>query len=180
MGDGKLQKSKKPFESAARLFQKSNVQGAPPPEFIKALAGSLKCSWGTYWKVNPATNKLRSVTIWSSLSTDTKKLDEKTKSKNLALNEGTAGQVWRTRKPFWTTNLIQDMCIPRSLGAEESGLDSGLWFAIKTGEIVYGVVELLGKGLPERNAETLLLIEQMGIELGQIIQLTSKNRNPNR
>lgn len=176
MVDGELQNTKKPLESAAKLFQKKNAQGAPPSEFIKALAGSLKCSWGTYWKVNPATNKLRSVTIWSSLKTDTKKLDKKTKSKNLALNEGTPGQVWKTTKPIWTINLIKDMCLPRSLCAEEAGLDSGVWFAVKTGEVVYGVVELLGKGLPERNAETLFLIEQMGIELGQIAHLTLKNK----
>ena len=64
--------------------------------------------------------------------------------RTLSLSEGTAGHVWRSRKPVWSVNLVQDMCFPRSVDAEGAGLHGGVWLAINTDTAVYGVIELLG------------------------------------
>ena len=56
--------------------------------------------------------------------------------RQLSMSEGTAGHVWRSRKPVWTNSLMRDMCLARSTEATEAGLQGGLWFAIKNSTTV--------------------------------------------
>ena len=35
-----------------------------------------------------------------------------TRNRSLSLNEGTAGLVWKSRKPIWSTDLVRDMSLP--------------------------------------------------------------------
>jgi len=65
----------------------------------------------------------------------------------MSFREGTAGHVWRTRKPVRTTDIVHDMCLPRSLDAKEASLQGGVWFALKADDAAYGVKELLGREL---------------------------------
>lgn len=174
MVEHKLEKLGKACESAAVLFQKVDTEGVPPPEFIKAIAESLRSWWGTYWRVDRDADNLQSVTIWRTTGLDSKGLDEKTKAKKLGPEEGAPYQVWKTGKPVWTSDLVKAMCSPRSIAATEAGLNCGVWFAVKNKDVVYGVVELLGRGVLAGTEETLFLIEHMGIELGRIAHLTFK------
>jgi hypothetical protein len=140
------------------------------PQMIQVLGNALGCDWGTYWKVDSELYQLRPVATWSNLDVESRDLDNDTKSRTLSLSEGTAGHVWRNRKPVWTLDLVKDMCLPRSLDAERAGLHGGIWFAIKTETTVYGVVELLGKDLVSPNDELLTRIERFGVHLGKIFE----------
>jgi hypothetical protein len=86
------------------------------------------------------------------------------------MSEGNAGHVWRTRTPIWTTNLVRDMCLPRSLEAREAGLVGGIWFAVKTDEAVYGVIELLGRQVAHPSEALMVEIEHLGIQLGRLFE----------
>ena len=67
-------------------------------EVLKRLALAVGCEWGTYWKVDGAV--LRPATLWSSPSVQASELDLDTKHLTLSMNTGTAGHVWRGRKPI--------------------------------------------------------------------------------
>jgi hypothetical protein len=46
----------------------------------------------------------------------------------------------------------------------------GIWFAVKTEDAAYGVIELLGRDLPSPMAELLAGLEILGIRLGEAIE----------
>lgn len=139
-------------------------------DILEELGKAFLCDWGTYWKVDPTTLTLIPAAIWSLSPLSTNRLIKDTQNRHLTLSEGNAGHVWRSKTPFYTTDLVKDMCLPRSLDALEAGLQGGLWFALKTEQVVYGVLELLGKNLPPITPEVLLNIEILGLKLGEKIE----------
>lgn len=140
---------------------------------VRALAmisEAFHCQWSTYWKVNTTGSCLEPVAVWCQRQLAGEALGRHTHGRRLSLNEGTAGHVWRSGKPVWSTNIVFDMCLPRSLDANAAGLNSGVWFAVKSDTIVYGIVELLGDGHEKATEEALLAVEQFGISLGRLIE----------
>jgi hypothetical protein len=86
------------------------------------------------------------------------------------LGEAHRAKVRRSRKPIWTTNLMLDLGLPRSLRVAATGLRGGIWFAVKTDTAIYGVVELLARVLPVITIETLVAVERVGSGLGYVIE----------
>jgi hypothetical protein len=138
---------------------------------LALLARAVRCQWATYWKVSAEEMRLHPAIVWSESGVTAEQLKRGTHDRKLSLSEGTAGHVWRSRKPVWTTNISLDMCLPRSIDATGAGLHGGVWFALKTDEAVYGVIELLGRHLDPASDETLVAIEQLGISLGRLIEI---------
>lgn len=134
---------------------------------LETIGRSLPCEWGTFWSVDSAHHELVPTITWTASDVIAPKLEIHTKDRRLSLSEGNAGHVWRTRKPIWTTDILKDMCLPRSIDAQEAGLKGGVWFALKTDTVVYGVIEMLGKHLALPTEELLLHIESLGIQIGR-------------
>lgn len=141
-----------------------------PRAALEALAVALGCAWATFWKVEAATLTLRAAVCWSNPDISDRRLRAHTLGRNLSMSEGTAGHVWRSQKPVWTKDLARDMCLPRSLDAVQAGLQGGVWFAVKAGATVFGVVELLGPAIPTANDELLKRVERLGTRLGSLLE----------
>jgi hypothetical protein len=137
---------------------------------LAMISEAFHCQWATYWKVNTTDSCLEPVAVWRQRQLAGEALGRHTHERRLSLNEGTAGHVWRSGKPVWSTKIVFDMCLPRSLDAKAAGLNNGVWFALKSDATVYGIVELLGDGLEEATQEALLAVEQFGASLGRLIE----------
>ena len=161
---------------AVEILQSTTIIEEAMPNLLSLLAVTTGSEWATYWQVDPIAYLLRPITTWSAISTPNPKLEQDTRSRTLSLSEGNAGHVWRSRKPIWTTDLVKDMCLPRSLDANESGLRGGIWFALKSERVVYGVIELLGKDIPNSTDDSLLAIERLGIKLGLLIEKNTPSK----
>jgi hypothetical protein len=136
---------------------------------LERLAKGLNCLWATYWRVDPLQMRLVPTILWQDETVAAELLLRDTKNMQLTLSQGTAGHVWRSQKPICTTNLIQDMCLPRSIDARSAGLQGGIWFAVKTESAVYGVLEFLGPAF-EASDEAAAALELFGIRLGHAIE----------
>lgn len=158
------------FEQTVELLQSAPGIEQAASELLELLAHATGCDWGTYWKVDPIAYVLRPITTWSAPTVSAPTLDRDTRSRTLTISEGNAGHVWRSRKPIWTADLMGDMCLPRSAEAIDSGLHGGVWFAVKSEQLVYGVIELLGKEIPHSSDDSLLALERLGIKLGQLVE----------
>ncbi len=137
---------------------------------LEGLAQAARCEWAAYWALDPPSQRLQAVASWSGLGSKGQRFEQDARVRTLASNQGNAGQVWRSRKPIWTTNIVLDMCLPRSLEASEAGLRGGVWFAVKTDTAIYGVVELLARALPYKNTEALVAVERAGFRLGYVLE----------
>jgi hypothetical protein len=157
-------------DSAIALLRSERRIEEVAQSVLERLANAVRCEWGAYWALDPLTQRLQAVASWSALGPKGERLEQDARVRTLAMNEGNAGQVWRSRKPIWTTNLVLDMCLPRSLEASEGGLRGGVWFAVKTDTAIYGVIELLARTLPYKNPEALAAVERAGHRLGYVIE----------
>lgn len=140
---------------------------------LAEVAELFRCQWATLWLVDAERAMLFPDLVWNLEPSRVWHLEENTRVRTLSLSEGTAGHVWRSRKPIWTTDLIRDMCLPRSLDARDAGLRGGIWFAIQTDTVVYGVIELLGIDSLPASADGLLAIEEFGRSLGLLVERQS-------
>jgi GAF domain-containing protein len=145
---------------------------------LQRLAQAASCDWAAYWAVDPRSRTARSVARWSGLGPEGKQLEHAARLRSLPMNLGSIAEVWRSRKPLWTHNLVLDMGLPRSLQASQAGLRSGLWFAVKTDTAAYGVVELLARMLPVITPDTLVAIERVGCRLGYVLEQLRSNEQP--
>jgi len=137
---------------------------------LEQLAQAVGCEWGAYWTLDPLARQLQAIAIWSGLGEQGEHFEQDTRMRALAPHAGNAGQVWRNRRPIWATDLVLEMCLPRSLRASEAGLRAGVWFGVQTDTAVYGVVELLARTLPYRRYETLLAFARAGFRLGYTLE----------
>jgi hypothetical protein len=137
---------------------------------LERLAKAAGCEWAAYWAVDPQARALLPVASWSYLGPEGEVFDREARWRIPSTNQGNAAKVWRSRKPRWTTNLILDLGLPRSLRAAQVGLRAGMWFAVKTDTAIYGVVELLARALPVITIETLVAVERVGSRLGYAIE----------
>ena len=148
------------------------------PPTLAEIADLFLCQWATLWLVHPDRAVLFPDLVWNLEPSKVWHLEENTRVRTLSLSEGTAGHVWRSRKPIWTTDLVRDMCLPRSLDARGAGLRGGIWFAIRTDSVVFGVIELLGIDLPPASADALLAIEEFGRSLGRLLERQRTHAEP--
>ena len=137
---------------------------------LERLAQAARCEWAAYWAPDPPSQRFQALASWSALGPEGRRFEQDARVRSLASNQGNAGQVWRSRKPIWTTNLVLDMCSPRSLDASEAGLRGGIWFAVKTDTAIYGVIELLARVMPYKNPEALVAVERAGFRLGCVLE----------
>ena len=158
------------LDESVMILRNSASPSEAAPRLLEKLGIALGCEWGTFWEVDLHAHLLRPIGTWSASGLNAKQLAKDTQNRNLSLSEGNAGHVWRSHKPIWTIDLVKDMCIPRSLDAENAGLHGGIWFALKTNQAVYGVIELLGRDLAPAEDELLVGIEVFGIQLGKILE----------
>lgn len=173
MNIGQLELLEQSIYEAAAAFRTDRDAREVPREALQALAVALGCTWATYWKVEVATMTLRAAVWWSNPEISDRRLRSHTLGRNLSMSEGTAGHVWRSQKPIWTTDLARDMCLPRSLDARHAGLQGGVWFAVKAEGTVFGIVELLGADIPPATDEHLKAAERLGLRLGSLLKTTT-------
>ena len=158
------------FEAISRLLESNLHLKEIAPVILSELGRSLSCEWGTYWKVSEQRKQLIPFAKWAIPNFSAPDLDLDTQFRSLSINEGTAGHVWRSRKPVWTLDLARDMCLPRSLDAYKSGLTGGIWFALKTEDAVFGVIELLGRHITPLDDRQIVELEHFGIRLGYLLK----------
>jgi GAF domain-containing protein len=168
--EARMQDLSKLFEKISDLLRtKLNLESVAP-QILEELGRALRCEWGTYWQVSEQFLRLEPLLTWVEQGFAAPNLERDTKGRTLSTSEGTAGHVWRSRKPVWTLDLIKDMCLPRSLDANRSGLTGGIWFALKTEDRVFGIIELLGRHVTPPTEELLVDIESFGFRLGHLLQ----------
>jgi len=157
----------------AQSLPASNFELSGP--VLENLARAAGCNWAAYWRADARLGILSPVAQWSDGTLRAERLTVDTLNRTLTLGEGTAGHVWRSGKPVWTSNLVEDMCLPRSLDATAAGLHGGIWFAIKTAETVHGVIELLGAAVPRATEHELSAVERAGTLLGCVIDEATRS-----
>lgn len=158
------------FVRISQCIQSESAFDQVALKILQELGGHLNTQWGTYWKVDEKLHQLLPLVTWTLQGFSAPELHRDTEHRSLSISEGTAGHVWRSGKPVWTLDILKDMCLPRSLDANKSGLTAGLWFSLKTDHRVFAVIELLGRDLAPPTLDLVRGIESFGVQIGELLQ----------
>ena len=145
------------------------------PVLLEVIAKSFHCQWATYWKVDSDQRALRVSANWSENPKAVARLLLDTQTRVLTLSEGAAGHVWKSGKPVCTSDLIRDMCLPRSLDAKSAGLSGGIWFPVRAEQVTHGIIELLGKHSWPHDEQFLDQLVIIGGFIGEMLSERWKN-----
>lgn len=162
-----------PFQQLTTLLRKvlesSKDIDSAAPAILEVVANRFESAWATYWKVDFERRVLRAIAMWNDNPTALSPLVVDTQTRVLTLSEGAAGQVWKSGKPICTSDLIRDMCLPRSLRAKNAALSGGIWFPVRADQTTYGVIELLGKQPWPNNPQLIDELVSIGDFIGAML-----------
>jgi len=134
---------------------------------LQVVGRATNSERAAFWAPDLTHRKLRVIASWSTVAL-------KPSAPYRGMRYGTAlrcrmnaAHVWRTRKPFWSGSMLLDTAHALPGAAE---LRSGVWFAVKSDTVVYGVIELLGRVLEQRTPDNLFVLERLGVRLGQAFE----------
>ena len=148
------------------ILESSDDLASAAPALLEAVAKGFDAEWAAYWRVNEQV--LRVIATWSQNPFLLQPLIRESESRALTLHEGAAGRVWSSGQPFCTTDLIQDMRLPRSLHANTAGFSSGLWFPIQANQSTSGIIEVLTSHSWSLDQEALSQLISLGETMGEL------------
>lgn len=157
-------------DSAIELLRRERSVANVVLTIPERLARLARFDWAAYWMVDSRSHQLQAIGIWSALGPKGQRLEQDASGRTLSMSQCNPGLVWRSQKPIWTSNVALSMSVSRSMTALEAGLRAGVWFAVKTDTLVYGVIELLARALPYKTPGTPAALERIGVRLGCVLE----------
>lgn len=146
------------------------------PRILEAIGTSMGWDVGTLWLSDAREASLRPAEIWAAPSTDPQDFIARARRVSYAVGEGLVGRVFQTGEPAWMDDATKCSAFRRAELAATAGLHGAVWFPIRHGNEVYGVVEFFRREPTTPDDETLLAIGALGRQIGQFIERVRAQR----
>ncbi|MGI5860489.1 MAG: GAF domain-containing protein, partial [Myxococcales bacterium] len=140
------------------------------PRVLEAIGTSMGWDVGTLWLPDAREASLRPAEIWVAPSTEPRDFIARARRVGYAVGEGLVGRVFQTGEPAWMDDATKSSAFRRAELAAAAGLHGAVWFPIRHGSEVYGVVEFFRRDQTTPDDETLLAIGALGRQIGQFIE----------
>lgn len=155
---------------ALSVLSPSSQQVEIAQTVLHLLARASLCQWGAYWTLDAVPGSLRPIAIWNTSTLETLPLDCDLRRRPLSMSLAKARQVWRSRRPLWSTRSVLNVSLLRPRQLAEVDLQAAVWFAVQTDAAVYGVIELRGQAAESKAPASLAAFERLGFRLGSAIE----------
>ena len=99
-----------------------------------------------------------------------KTLKEVTEDTTFVIGQGLPGRVMRTGRPEWVKDVYADPNFPRAEKSDKLGIKSALACPIIIRKQVVGVIEFFTPCIQEVDADSMELVEQVGIQVARVLE----------
>ena len=140
------------------------------PKILEAIGTSMEWDVGTLWLHDARGACLHPSEIWMSPSTGPHDFIARARKVTYAVGEGLVGRVFQTGEPAWMDDATKSSNFRRAELAAAAGLHGAVWFPVRHGAEVFGVVEFFRRDTRTADEETLLAISALGRQIGQFIE----------
>ena len=121
----------------------------------------------------PSGDKIEPTAIWQVDDPDrVRPFRRATETLTLAAGKGLPGRVLESGQPAWIEDVTEDSNFPRAKEAQEAGLRAAFAFPILVGSQAEGVLEFFTYRPMKSDAGVLHLMNQIGTQLGRLIERT--------
>lgn len=159
--------------SLARLLAEARPESAPAeiiPAVLRLVCLHLGWEVGEYWDSDADQASLRYAAGWHHPDLDGAAFEAAARLLLLWRGEGLAGQVWASRQPAWSEDVLHEPGFLRGDAAVQAGLTSGLAFPIISGEVSPGVLIFFSRERRPPEADLLAALAAAGAQLGQYME----------
>lgn len=153
-----------------RVLAESVSLAVAAPLLLRVMCEGLDWELGNFWWVDPAVNRLRSLSVRHLPSRDTEAFAGLCRRLEFSPGEGLPGIVWQTGEPSWMPDLAQDGMLGRADLALKAGLRAGCGFPILGEDRVLGVLEFFSRAHRPADNELLEAMADMTSQIAQFIQ----------
>jgi signal transduction histidine kinase/ActR/RegA family two-component response regulator/PAS domain-containing protein len=136
------------------------------PLIMKAMCDSEGWDFGAIWQLDLPSGSLRCSETWSRPGLALDELRHETRGLSFASGAGLPGRVWKARSALLWTDLSVEDNYARAGVALAAGLRSALGFPILLGEQVTGVIEFVGRRIPNADPKLLDMFDTIGRQIG--------------
>ncbi len=137
---------------------------------LEIVCRQLDWSLGVLWTIDRATKTLRCVETWHPPSSEFSAFDAACRNLTFGVGEGVPGAVWKTKEPWWLSDVTQEPTFVRREQAGALGLRGALAFPIKLRDEVFGVVEFFSQQSRPPDEDLLQMFAALGTQIGQFIE----------
>ncbi len=121
----------------------------------------------------PSGDKIEPTPIWQVDDPDrVRPFRRATEALSLATGKGLPGRVLGSGQPAWIEDLTEDSNFPRARSAREAGLRAAFALPILVGSQAEGVLEFFTYRAMKSDAGVLHLMNQIGTQLGRLVERT--------
>jgi len=156
--------------SIARILTSADTLAIAAPKLLATLGEELAWDVGALWMVEPRTDTIRCVSVWSAPGLDAGGFVEASRGSAFKPGEGLPGRVWETRRPVWVFDVLDDDDFPRAEAASVAGLRGAFSFPVRSSSGILGAIEYFASTEREPDAHLLDLMDALGVQLGDYME----------
>src|SRR5258705_8369171 len=156
--------------AVTRILSESREVTDSAQNILRTACDTLDWEVGVLWKVDAHAGLLSCVEICHSSSSATPEFDQLSHEIVFRKGVGLPGRIWKSGKPFWIDNVVEDPDFPRAPVALREGLRGAFGFPILVGNDIWGVLEFLSSEIREPDSELMSLAAGIGGQIGQFTQ----------
>jgi formate hydrogenlyase transcriptional activator len=155
--------------AVTRTLSEATSIAEASPQILRSVCECLGWKLGELWLVQRQANIMTYENGWHSSSRGLEEFLRVTPRLTFSPGAGLQGRVWKTQRPQWIRNLLDDDNFPRRSLATRTGLRSACGFPILLGEEVLGAMVFIGQDVREPDQELLEMMTGVGSQIGQFI-----------
>jgi PAS domain S-box-containing protein len=148
------------------LAQATSVEDASHG-LLDAVCWNLGWDFGSWWKLNRATNELMCGDCWARDLQETRDFVTASSSRTFEPGVGLPGRVWKTGAPAWIPDVVEDSNFPRAPIAVSTGLHAAFGSPIIVGGETVGVFEFFSHEIRQPDVDLLEMISTICSQFGQ-------------
>jgi PAS domain S-box-containing protein len=156
--------------AVGRILASATTLAGAAPMLIATIGGRLGWNVGALWTVRPHEGRLGCVEVWADPGIDAEPFLAATRTMTLGPGEGLPGRVWRSGRPTWIFDVLDEGNFPRGAKALEAGLGGALAFPVRGSDEILGVVELFSAAPRKPDQQILDLMDALGAQIGDFME----------
>ncbi len=140
------------------------------PKILQAVCEGMEWQIGELWLIDITSNLLELEGSWYDKSLDAAEFIEVSKKCKFGKGVSLQGRTWESRKPGWSSNIVEDQFFPRAGLATKLKLHSALAFPVFNKENVNGVLAFYKVDISEPDSELLKMLDALGRQIGDYLE----------
>jgi len=137
---------------------------------LKAILDSMDWEWGETWWLDVDLDVLTLSEYWFNPDSNLQDFEAESLETTFKYGTGLPGRVWKSKKPIWIGDVVKEPTFIRVKTAKQSNLHGAFAFPIQFENDFIGVLVFLSKKILSRNNSLLLLMVNIGNQLGQFVK----------